>query len=136
MKFIAFKNWLNESQIIKVDSYDLPIVIIPKKDWQQGKKDPTEFDADHDVVRIRGDYDYKKDPTGWMRHEMMHHKLHHTKGWKDDGKEYPYNSTEVQAYTNQFKHLKKKGYKSFKDVPGFDKSSEYDNILNKYWQNA
>jgi hypothetical protein len=134
--FIAFKNWLYESQSFMVDGFNVPIHIVKKEDWAEGKTDPTEFSADEDTVRIRDDYDYKKDPIGWMRHEMMHYKLHHTNGWEDDGKEYPYNSTEEKAYTHQFKYLKKKGYKNYKDVPGFDKSDEYDGILNKYWANA
>jgi len=136
MKFTSYKNWLNERQSINIDGLNVPIHIVKKKDWSEGKKDPTEFSDEEDAVRVRDDYDYKKDPTGWMRHEMIHYKLHHTTGWKDDEKEYPYNSTEAQAYIYQFKYLKKKGYKNYKDVPGFDKSAEYDNILNKYWQNV
>ena len=111
MTFKSYKNWLNEQNTIKIGNYDLPISIIKKEDWPEGKNDPTEFSSDEDIVRVREDYDYKKDPVGWIRHEAMHHKLHHNKGFKDDGKEYPTNNTEEKAYIFQFKYLKNKGYK-------------------------
>ena len=134
MKFKSYKNWLNESRLIKVDNYDLPIVIVKKEDWPEGKNDPTEFDSDDNVVRIRSDYDYKKDPLNWMKHELIHYLLY-KKGSKDDGKEYPTNNTERVAYTYQFKKFKRQGIKKFEDLPDLGKK-QHEKILKKYWEDA
>jgi len=134
MKFTSFKNWLNESETLKVDGYDLPFVIIPKEKWQEGKNDPTEFSADENVVRVRSDYDYKKDPLNWMKHELIHYLLH-KKGVKDDKKEYPTNNIERVAYTYQFAKFKRQGIKKFEDLPDLGKK-HHEKILKKYWEDA
>ena len=136
MKFTSFKNWLNESvSTIKIDGYDLPFVVIPKEKWAEGKKDPTEFDGDNSVVRVRSDYDYIKDPINWMRHELIHYMMH-KKGIKDDGKDYPMNNTEVRAYTYQFKEFKKQGVKSLEDIIDKMGKRHHEQILKKYWDQA
>lgn len=134
MKFTSFKNWINESEILKVDGHDVPFVIIPKEKWQEGKNDPTEYDSADRVVRVRSDYDYKKDPLNWMKHELIHYLLH-KKGSKDDGKEYPTNNTERVAYTYQFKKFKQQGIKKFEDLPNLGKN-HHEKILKKYWEDA
>ena len=133
-KFQTFKEWLNEQQSIKINKESLPIEIIKKEDWPEGKSDPTEFSTNDNIVRVREDYDYKKDPQGWMRHEYMHWKLHNS-DFEDDGKDYPLNNTEVEAYKYQFKFLKKRGFKNLEDVPGLKKDN-YTNILKKYWSES
>ena len=135
MKFTSFKYWLNESQTIKVDNNDLPIMIIKKEDWPEGKNDPTEFDSDNNVVRVRSDYDYKKDPLNWMKHELVHY-LYQKKGIKDDKKGYPKNNIEAAAYTHQFKTFKKQGIKNLEDI--IDKLGKRHHLetLKKYWDKS
>ena len=133
--FTSFKNWLSESQTIKVDNVDLPIIIVKKVDWPEGKDDLTEFDAESNVVRVRSDYDYKKDPFNNMKHELIHYLLH-KKGFKDDGEEYPTNNTEEKAYTYQFKAFKKQGIKNLEDIIDKIGKRHHMETLKKYWNNA
>jgi hypothetical protein len=133
--FTSFQHWLNEAQTIKVDNVDLPFVIIPKEKWPERKNDPTEYDSEHSVVRVRSDYDYKKDPINWMKHELIHY-LYHKKGIKDDEKEYPENNTEAAAYKHQFKTFKKQGIKNIEDIIDKLGKKHHLEILKKYWDKA
>ena len=113
------------------------VKVIAKDQWMKGKLDPTEYDAKNDAIRIRADYDYKKDEAGWLVHEQKHSELN-AKGFKDDGKEYPSNSTEAEAYKAQFAYLKKKGYK-FDDIFGIktmEHKAKYKTILKTYWDSV
>ena len=109
--------------------------IIPKNKWSPYKNDPTEYDGENHVIRVRDDYDYKTDPAGWIIHELEHTRLDFD-GHQDDGKEYPFNSTEVQAYTKQFVYLKKKGYQ-FNDIFNLigQHKKKYKQIFKQYWNN-
>jgi len=139
MKAKFINDFLNENRnftnFIKFDGITLPIEIISKSNWPNGKHDPTEFSDEDNCVKIREDYDYKTDPLGWLRHEYIHYKLYNDKSFKDDGKIYPYNNTESAAYTYQFKYLKKKGYKNLEDIKTLNKNDDLK-ILKKYWDKA
>ena len=80
------------------------IEIIPLDEWMEGKEDPTEWSESTKTIRIRSDYDFKEDRQGWLMHEIAHAFLNYLNA-QDDGKEYPFNSTEVVAYTAQLMHL-------------------------------
>ena len=121
----------NKQIILTVDGKRLPIHVIKKEDWPKGKSDPTEYSSREKIVRVREDYDYKKDMVGWMRHELIHYLLE-KKGFKDDGRTYPNNAVEREAYSHQFRYLKAMGYKDIRSVPGLGKD-KYIQILKKYW---
>lgn len=122
-------------QTISVDGNKLPIVIIPRNQWPEGKNDPTEYSSEDKVVRVRDDYDYKSDPHGWMRHELMHY-LQNIKGVEDDQKPYPQNKIERAAYMHQFKYLQNKGHKDIGSTLDLIGKRHHEKILSKYWNEA
>lgn len=118
---------------IHVDGMDVRIVVVLKGDWPAGKLDPTEYDDASQTIRVSSDYDYISDPTGWMRHEVQHHKLI-VCNFRDDEYEYPYNAVEKQAYTEQFKYLRSKGVDNWLQL--MPNKAQYVKILMKYWNDA
>ena len=106
------------------------IKIVPVNEWPIGKSDVTEYDKEKRIINVRSDYDYVKDPQGWIVHELKHHELNLT-GFKDDDKEYPYNDVERQAYESQFKHLKKLGVNHWRDV--IKNKDQHSKVLERYW---
>lgn len=76
--------------------------------WDAQKQDPTEFDAELNVIRVRGDYDADLDLCGWIVHEKVHAYLASI-NYQDDYNppviQYPFNSVERMAYTWQFIYL-------------------------------
>jgi len=109
----------------------------------EGKSDPTQYDKETNTILIKSSMKnkIKSDPEGWMVHEYKHAELRNI---KDDGKEYPTNNIEREAYKAQFKYLKGKGFK-FEDLFDNNKfptlslkltkyNGEYEPILRKYWE--
>lgn len=119
--------------------------IIVKDDAFEGKTDPTQYSYDDKVIQVKSTYDYKNDPEGWIVHEEKHAELDR-KNVKDDGKDYPTNNIEREAYIAQFKALKKRGmiYKDLFDKKKFPTlfikltkhNGSFESILRKYWENA
>jgi hypothetical protein len=131
----SVKESLNESKILKIGNVELPFIVVKKENWPEGKNDPTEFNENKGVVKVRSDYDYKKDPLNWIRHELIHY-LYHKKGIADDGKEYPKNNTEEAAYKYQFRFFKKKGIKNLEDIIDKLGKRHHLKVLKKYWDAA
>jgi hypothetical protein len=105
----------------------------------EGKSDPTQYDYQTNTILVKSSYDVETDPEGWIVHESIHHKL---KDVKDDGKPYPTNNIEKEAYMAQFKVLSERGHFLYeiKDVNIFPtlslkfKNEEYVKTLEKYWR--
>jgi hypothetical protein len=105
----------------------------------EGKTDPTQYSKEDDIIYIKSTYDQKTDPEGWMVHEFKHADLKDT---LDDGKQYPTNNTESEAYKAQFKFLAGRG-KTLVDIQDQKqfptlaiKFIKYAPILTKYWNEA
>lgn len=125
-------------QFIKAGKESIPsdIVIIPQEEWSEGKDDPTEYSYDKHIIKVRSDYNWKTDPAGWIVHERVHKKLDE-QGFKDDGKPYPENAVEHQAYVEQFKSLKQKGTELKTVISLMPQKFDYfPDIMNKYWEEA
>ena len=119
---------------INVDGTELPIVVVPRQQWAQGKTDTTEYSQEGKYVRVRDDYDYKNDPLGNMRHELMHY-MADMNGVQDDNKPYPQNNIEQRAYTNQFKYLQRIGYKDLDSALQLLGKEHHKDVLQQYWGN-
>ena len=140
---MSFKEYLKEKLLLE----NTKIKKVPDNSESfEGKTDPTQYDNDNKVILVKQSYDTKKDIEGWMVHEQKHADLD-KKGFKDDGKEYPYNNTEMEAYIAQFKALKKRGIKDFEELKDNKKfptlsikitknNGSNEKILMKYWKNA
>jgi len=133
MKFSDYYILENEdsNNIINVDGYSVEIV--DKKDWTNGKTDPTEYSDSFQTIRIRSDYDYKTDPAGWLEHEKGHY------DWRGsrDVDDYPDNPIEWEAFGRQFKYLQSKGYdfdEIFK-IPTMEHEIQFRDFLKKVWDN-
>ncbi len=115
------------NNIIKVDG-KYNVQVIDKSMWPDGKTDPTEYSDDTGVIKIRSDYDYKKDPAGWFEHEKGH------ADWKGsrDVNDYPDNPIEWQAFGRQFKYLQDKGY-DFDDIFKI-KTMEHEVIFKDFFR--
>jgi hypothetical protein len=110
-------------------------IIVPKEKWPKGKEDPTQYSSDKHAIMVRKDYDIKADPAGWMVHE----RVHASGNIKDDNKPYPENAVERAAYTKQFEHLIKKGYKTLADIlkiKTVEHKADHATVLTKYFQQA
>lgn len=107
-------------------------IVVDDSTFPPQKIDPTQYDAENDIILVKSSYDTVKDPAGWMVHEKVHAKLRNT---PDDGKQYPSNSIERAAYTEQFKYLKQKGYTfdQIFTIPTMEHKKRYYNILKNYW---
>jgi len=103
-------------------------IVVDDSTFPPQKIDPTQYDAENDIILVKSSYDTVKDPAGWMVHEKVHAKLRNT---PDDGKQYPSNSIERAAYTEQFKYLKQKGYTfdQIFTIPTMEHKKRYYNIL-------
>lgn len=100
-----------------------------------GKRDPTQYSKEDNIIYVKSSYDIKNDPAGWIVHEYKHAEL---KDIDDDPENYPENKVEVEAYKAQFDYLKRKGYKNFDDIfkiPTLEHKKEFYDILKKYWFN-
>jgi len=103
-------------------------IVVDDSTFPPQKIDPTQYDAENDIILVKSSYDTVKDPAGWMVHEKVHAKLKDT---PDDGKRYPTNSIEKAAYTTQFQYLKQKGYTfdQIFTIPTMEHKRQYYNIL-------
>jgi len=117
----------------------MPKVVVNDASFE-GKTDPTQYSNEDGVIYVKSSYDTKEDPEGWMVHEYKHSEMRNV---PDDGKEYPTNNIESEAYKAQFKFLAGRG-KTLQDIqdpkqfptlaPKFTKyNGEYAPILIKYW---
>ena len=121
---------------MKIDGKKLPVKVVKKADWPEGKGDPTEYDMRNKTVNVRDDYDMDKDELGWMRHELAHYEFDRD-GHKDDGKEYPENSEEAYAYGEQFAYLRgARGWTDFNDAMRKIGKKKHSKVLKKYWDSA
>ena len=110
---LHFKTWL-ESEHKEILIHGARAVIIPSEEWGP-KKDATQYDADNHIIQIRSDYPWQQDPVGWIVHELVHYNA--KTGWDgDEDHPYPFNPIERKAYTEQFKYLINKGYKTLEQI--------------------
>ncbi len=96
------------------------VAVVPEKIWS--KSQPSESNAENDLVLFRADYLESKDDTAWMTHELAHclrfkdapeqYKADSQTLAFDDVKSeylYPNNKVEEYAFRRQFEFLKQKG---------------------------
>ncbi len=97
------------------------VAVVPEKIWTKNKQ-PSESNAENDLVLFRADYLESKDDTAWMTHELAHclrfkdapeqYKADSQTLAFDDVKSeylYPNNKVEEYAFRRQFEFLKQKG---------------------------
>jgi hypothetical protein len=113
-----------------------------------GKKDPTQFDSERNIIQINPDFVkyilQKGDTCGWLIHETAHY-IAHAKNMIDDNVEYPANKIERFTYSCQFKYLQENGLKSIDQLAndkyfkheflgGVNKNEKRIQILSLYWK--
>jgi len=97
------------------------VAVVPEKIWAKSKQ-PSESNAENDLVLFRADYLGSKDEIAWMSHELAHclrfkdtpeqYQADSQIPAFDDVKSehlYPNNKVEEYAFRRQFKFLKQKG---------------------------
>jgi len=144
MNINKFIEKLNEWQNAKNSEYKMsPKIKIDIKLFK-GKTDPTQYDAEKNIILVKPSYNIEQDPEGWMVHEYAHTEFD---GINDD-KHYPENSIERFAYIKQFRFLKNTNkastFNNLKDDKKFPTLSlkfikyngEWETTLKKYWELA
>lgn len=158
----TFEQYLDKnSDLIKLNEYhiknDLPFfkkigynnVNVEFELWiDSGKKDPTQFDSERNIIQIKPDFVkyilQKGDTCGWLIHETAHH-IAHVKNIIDDNVEYPANKIERFTYSCQFKYLQEKGLNSIDQLKndryfkheffgGSNNDEKRIPILSLYWK--
>lgn len=97
------------------------VAVVPEKIWVKSKQ-PSESNAENDLVLFRADYLGSKDEIAWMFHELAHclrfkdapeqyQADSQTPAFDDVKSEYlyPNNKVEEYAFRRQFEFLKQKG---------------------------
>lgn len=97
------------------------VAVVPEKIWTKSEQ-PSESNAENDLVLFRADYLADKDNAAWMTHELAHclrfkdapeqYQIDSQTPAFDDVKSkylYPNNKVEEYAFRRQFEFLKQKG---------------------------
>ena len=112
--------------------------IKPKKEWDERKDDPTEYDHLSETIFVRGDYDINKDV-----HEKIHaylDSIHFEDNYNPPLVEYPFNEVERFAYTWQFVYLLEtrriKSVADIKEIMPWKFVRFGEDWAKKYYKNA
>jgi len=160
-KMKTYEQFTQKSDLIKLKEYQVKYISpffkklgyndieVNFELWEDsGKIDPTEFDSEKDMIKIKPEFVkyilLKGDTCGWLIHETAHH-IAHIKNIIDDNVEYPANKIERFTYSCQFKYLQEKGLKSIDQLKNdryfkheFSGGSNNDEkrmpILSLYWK--
>jgi hypothetical protein len=100
---------------------NITIAIVPKELWLKGKQ-PSESNAENDLILFNEEYFNGEDKVAWMVHEFAHcasfkdhpedyNKMSSAFAYEGLGSKYPYPNNQVEAFTfkKQFEYLKQIG---------------------------